>query len=212
MKLQEFRREYLKDGLRRQQLNNDPILQFELWLQQAIDSGLSDPTAMTIATVDAQGQPSQRIVLLKRVDHKGFVFFTNKNSYKGQSIAQNPKVSLHFPWYPLERQVKVMGEAEQLSDQEVQAYFSSRPKESQLAAWASAQSQAIPSRAYLLDQYHACQKQYADDDIPLPEFWGGYCVVPQKIEFWQGGEHRLHDRFEYSLSDQNTWDIQRLAP
>lgn len=212
MKLQDYRREYLKDGLRRQQLNPDPILQFELWMQQAINSGLSDPTAMTLATVDTQGQPSQRIVLLKQVDQEGFVFFTNKNSHKGQAIASNPKVSLHFPWYPLERQVKILGVAEALSRDAEQAYFSSRPKESQLAAWASEQSQAIPSRDYLLEKYHHLLEQYENNQIPHPDFWGGYRVVPKVIEFWQGGEHRLHDRFQYELREDTSWNIQRLAP
>lgn len=212
MQLQDFRREYLQNGLRREQLNSDPILQFEVWLQQAIDSGLSDPTAMTLATVDASGQPSQRIVLLKQVDSLGFVFFTNKGSHKGQDMAKNAKVSLHFPWYPLERQVKVLGTAELLSESDVAAYFSSRPKESQLAAWASEQSHPIASREHLLEKYHHLQAQYNNGDIPLPTFWGGYRVVVHTIEFWQGGEHRLHDRFEYQLSDNQRWNIQRLAP
>jgi pyridoxamine 5'-phosphate oxidase len=212
MNLQNFRREYLKDGLRRSQLNADPILQFERWMQQAIDSGLPDPTAMTLATVDQHGQPNQRIVLLKQVNHKGFVFFTNKHSYKGQAMAQNPKVSLHFPWYPLERQVRILGVATPLETSAVAEYFSSRPKESQLAAWASKQSQVIPSREHLTQQYSALQEQYADSDAPLPPFWAGYRVAPQQIEFWQGGEHRLHDRFEYTLIREGSWDIQRLAP
>lgn len=232
MKLQDFRREYQLDGLRREQLNTDPIAQFETWLQQAMNSGLSDPTAMTLATVNEQGQPSQRIVLLKQVDHQGFVFFTNKDSSKGRAMAVNPKVSLHFPWYPLERQVRVLGVVKPLSEQQVTNYFASRPKESQLAAWASEQSQEIPSREYLMDRYESLLDEYADKDAPLPKFWGGYQVVPSQIEFWQGGEHRLHDRFEYTLDtshavsngdnepayDQNNkqqanvWNIQRLAP
>ncbi len=212
MKLQNFRREYLQNGLRREQLNSDPIQQFELWLQHAIESGISDPTAMTLATIDSDGQPSQRIVLLKQVDQQGFVFFTNKGSQKGQAMAANPKVSLHFPWYPLERQVKVLGQAELLTVDDVAAYFSTRPKESQLAAWASEQSQKIPSREYLINRYTDLQKQYAHSDAPLPEFWGGYRVKPHLIEFWQGGEHRLHDRFQYALNTHNAWDIDRLAP
>ncbi len=212
MKLQNHRREYLKAGLRRYQLNSDPILQFEAWMQQAIDAELSDPTAMTLATINAQGQPSQRIVLLKHVDHRGFVFFTNKNSHKGQAMVQNPNVSLHFPWYPLERQIKIMGQVELLGDNEVAEYFASRPKESQLAAWASEQSRVIPSRDYLLEKYQDLKAQYENNDIPLPDFWGGYRVTPALIEFWQGGEHRLHDRFEYTRQDDSCWKIQRLAP
>jgi len=212
MKLQDFRREYLQNGLRRSQLNRDPIQQFELWLQHAMEAGISDPTAMTLATVGIGGQPSQRIVLLKQVDAEGFVFFTNKGSQKGQAIAANPKVSLHFPWHSLERQVKVLGQAELLTVDDVAAYFSSRPKESQLAAWASEQSQKIPSREHLTNRYIELQKQYAELDAPLPEFWGGYRVKPHLIEFWQGGEHRLHDRFQYVLNSENTWNIDRLAP
>jgi pyridoxamine 5'-phosphate oxidase len=212
MQLQDYRREYLKNGLRRSQLNSDPILQFEAWLQQAIASGLSDPTAMSLATVDQDGYPSQRIVLLKQVDQNGFVFFTNKKSNKGQAMAQNPMVSLLFPWYPLERQVKVLGQVAPLEDAAVADYFASRPKESQLAAWASQQSRVIPSRDHLLQKYHDLHTQYANSDIPLPSFWGGYRVTPQLIEFWQGGEHRLHDRFEYTQNSDANWDIQRLAP
>ena len=212
MQLHDYRREYIKDGLRRRQLNSDPILQFEQWLQQAIESGLSDPTAMTIATVDRNGCPDQRIVLLKQIDHQGFVFFTNKQSRKAQAIATNPQVSLHFPWYPLERQVKVRGTANPLSHEEVQAYFDSRPAESRLAAWASAQSQVIPSREHLIQQYETIKQRYENTHIPLPDFWGGYCIKPEEIEFWQGGEHRLHDRFRYTLTLTNEWTIERLSP
>lgn len=213
MQLQDYRREYIQGGLCRKDLNASPIVQFETWLQQAIASGLSDPTAMTLATVDENGQPNQRIVLLKQVDEQGFVFFTNKQSIKGKAIANNPKVSLHFPWYPLERQVRVQGTATLLDEQEVASYFASRPKESQLAAWASEQSQVIPSRAHLLEKFTALQQQYAESDAPLPTFWGGYRVKPACIEFWQGGEHRLHDRFQYTQNDgANEWEIVRLAP
>jgi pyridoxamine 5'-phosphate oxidase len=213
MQLQDYRREYIQGGLRRKDLSVSPIAQFETWLQQAIASGLSDPTAMTLATVDDSGQPSQRIVLLKQVDEQGFVFFTNKQSIKGKAIASNPNVSLHFPWYPLERQVRVQGTAILLDEQEVANYFASRPKESQLAAWASEQSQVIPSRDHLLEKFTALKEQYADSDAPLPTFWGGYRVKPSLIEFWQGGEHRLHDRFQYTQIDVAAeWEIERLAP
>lgn len=213
MQLQDYRREYIQGGLRRKGLNTNPIAQFETWLQQAIASGLSDPTAMTLATVDENGWPNQRIVLLKQVDEQGFVFFTNKQSIKGRAIANNPNVSLHFPWYPLERQVRVQGKATLLDEQEVARYFASRPKESQLAAWASEQSQVIPSRDHLLEKFTALQEQYVESDAPLPTFWGGYRVKPSCIEFWQGGEHRLHDRFQYTQSEvEHDWKIDRLAP
>ncbi|MFT6220677.1 MAG: pyridoxamine 5'-phosphate oxidase [Candidatus Endobugula sp.] len=213
MQLQDYRREYVQGGLRRKGLNASPIAQFETWLQQAIASGLSDPTAMTLATVDENGQPNQRIVLLKQVDEQGFVFFTNKQSIKGKAIASNPNVSLHFPWYPLERQVRVQGTATLLDEQEVASYFASRPKDSQLAAWASEQSQVIPSRDHLLKKFNALQEEYAEKDAPLPTFWGGYRVKPACLEFWQGGEHRLHDRFQYKQNEMTSeWDIDRLAP
>lgn len=212
MKLQDVRREYLQDGLRREQLNSNPILQFEHWMQQAIDAGLADPTAMTLATVNEYGQPEQRIVLLKQLDEQGFVFFTNAQSAKAQAIENNNQVSLHFPWHAIERQVKVCGRATPISRQMVEEYFASRPEDSQLGAWASAQSQVIPSRDYLMEQYHKVKAEYEGKEIPLPEFWGGYCIKPKVIEFWQGGEYRLHDRFRYMLLDNGQWQIDRLAP
>ncbi|MGS2718504.1 pyridoxamine 5'-phosphate oxidase [Eionea flava] len=213
MQLQDYRREYIQGGLRRKDINANPIIQFEHWLKQAIASGLTDPTAMTLATVDHNGVPNQRIVLLKQVDEQGFTFFTNKQSIKGRAIALNANVSLHFPWYPLERQVRVQGTASLLSEDDVASYFASRPKESQLAAWASEQSQVIQSRAHLLDKFDSLKKQYAESDAPLPDFWGGYRVEPKVIEFWQGGEHRLHDRFQYTQkADDKRWVIERLAP
>ena len=172
MKLQDFRREYLQGGLRRQQLNSDPILQFESWLQQAIDAQIEDPTAMVLATVNEQGQPSQRIVLLKQVDARGFVFFTNKQSHKARDMQENNRVNLHFPWYQLERQISISGRVGSLPLEEVRNYFASRPTESQLAAWASQQSEIIPSREHLLEQYKTVQEKYADSEIPLPDFWG----------------------------------------
>ena len=211
MELDKLRREYLQGGLRRNDLKDDPIEQFELWLRQSIDAELYDPTAMTVATVDASGQPSQRMVLLKQVDSRGFVFYTNYESAKARDIDGNPLVSLHFPWHPLERQVKICGRAEKVSTTESLKYFASRPQESQLAAWASAQSRPISSRQLLLQQFNAMKEKFKRGEIPLPAFWGGYRVVPSSIEFWQGGSNRLHDRFKYALEDGN-WVIERLAP
>jgi pyridoxamine 5'-phosphate oxidase len=167
---------------------------------------------MTIATVDTTGQPSQRIVLLKHLDEKGFVFYTNLNSRKAQELKQNPKISLHFPWYLMERQVKVCGIAEQLSATEVMKYFVSRPRDSQLGAWASQQSRPISSRALLLQQFESMKKKFAQGEIPVPDFWGGFRVKPHQIEFWQGGAARLHDRFQYNLQADGSWNIQRLEP
>jgi pyridoxamine 5'-phosphate oxidase len=210
--LQSLRTEYTKGGLDRDNLHENPIEQFKRWMQQTIDAKLPDPNAMTIATVDVNGQPSQRIVLLKSLDDKGFVFYTNLRSRKAQDLKQNPKVSLHFPWYFLERQVKVCGIAEQLSNAEVLKYFVTRPRDSQLGAWASQQSRPISSRALLMQQFEAMKNKFAKGEIPVPDFWGGFRVRPHQIEFWQGGEARLHDRFEYNLQSDNSWTIERLEP
>lgn len=212
MDLEDIRREYLQGGLHREDLADDPIVQFERWLKQTMDAGIQDPTAMTLATVDPFGQPTQRIVLLKHLDARGFVFFTNYESRKAGDIHHNPQVSLHFPWHWLERQVKIVGRAEKVPTTESLKYFLSRPRESQLAAWASAQSKPITSRQLLLQQFQAMKHKFSDGDIPLPDFWGGYRVVPRVIEFWQGGTSRLHDRFEYRRRDSGTWEIERLSP
>jgi pyridoxamine 5'-phosphate oxidase len=181
-------------------------------MKQTIAAQIPDPSAMTIATVDAAGQPSQRIVLLKQVDERGFVFYTNLRSRKAQDLKQNPKISLHFPWHFLERQVKVCGIAEQLSSAEALKYFLTRPRESQLGAWTSQQSRPISSRALLMQQFETMKNKFAKGQIPLPDFWGGFRVKPHQIEFWQGGEHRLHDRFQYNLQQDNSWAIERLEP
>ncbi|HSX50596.1 MAG TPA: pyridoxamine 5'-phosphate oxidase [Cellvibrio sp.] len=210
--LEDFRREYTQGGLERDDLADNPLEQFDRWMQQTIASGIPDPNAMTIATVDATGQPSQRIVLLKHLDEKGFVFYTNLNSRKAQDLKQNPKISLHFPWYLFERQVKVCGVAEPLSKTEVLKYFVTRPRDSQLGAWASQQSKPISSRALLMQQFESMKNKFAKGEIPVPDFWGGFRVKPHQIEFWQGGAARLHDRFQYNLQVDGRWDIQRLEP
>ena len=212
LRLDDFRREYTQGGLDRSDLADDPFVQFGHWMEQVIKSGIPDPNAMTVATVDETGQPSQRIVLLKQVDAKGFVFYTNLNSRKARELKHNPKISLHFPWYFLERQVKVCGVAEQLSAAEVLKYFVTRPRESQLGAWASQQSRPISSRALLMQQFEAMKHKFAKGEIPLPDFWGGFRVKPHQIEFWQGGAHRMHDRFQYSLQADGHWAIERLEP
>ena len=211
MALEDIRREYSKGGLRRKDLLTNPIDQFNFWLQQAIDAKLLDPTAMTVATVDESGQPYQRIVLLKHSDQDGFVFYTNLGSRKAQHIESNAKVSLHFPWHNLERQVNILGVAEKLSAAESFKYFVSRPKESQIAAIASKQSSRISARGILEGKYLELKQKFAKGEIPVPSFWGGYRIKPTSIEFWQGGEHRLHDRFIYSQTE-GRWDIDRLAP
>lgn len=210
--LQAMRRDYLSGSLTRESLAENPLEQFSTWMDQAIEMQLVDPTAMVLATSARDGQVSQRVVLLKGVDERGFVFFTNYESRKSREIGVNSKVSLHFPWFPIERQVMVCGVAEKVSQQESRAYFQSRPRDSQLAAWASPQSRVLTSRKTILEQFDALGKKFTGGDIPLPEFWGGFRVRASQIEFWQGGANRLHDRFMYTLQAGNQWHIDRLAP
>lgn len=210
--LQTMRRDYLSGSLTRESLAEDPLEQFSTWMDQAIEMQLVDPTAMVLATSARDGQVSQRVVLLKGVDERGFVFFTNYESRKSREIGVNSKVSLHFPWFPIERQIMVCGVAEKVSQQESRAYFQSRPRDSQLAAWASPQSRVLTSRETILEQFDALGKKFTGGDIPLPEFWGGFRVRASQIEFWQGGANRLHDRFMYTLQAGNQWHIDRLAP
>jgi pyridoxamine 5'-phosphate oxidase len=212
MDIEHFRREYLQGGLRREDLNDNPITQFQTWLDQTVNSGLGDPTAMVVSTVATDGQPSQRIVLLKHLDDEGFVFYTNYNSRKAREIGENDRVSLLFPWNTLDRQVKVCGRAEKISVSESVKYFLSRPRDSQLAAWASDQSRKITSREFLMTQLAHMKEKFAEGEVPLPDFWGGIRVRPHEMEFWQGGERRLHDRFEYNLQSDGSWEIGRLAP
>ncbi|MGR5348328.1 pyridoxamine 5'-phosphate oxidase [Vibrio mediterranei] len=212
MGIEDIRREYSRGGLRRKDLSDDPIVQFNLWLEQAVAAKLTDPTAMTVATVDQSGMPFQRIVLLKNVDKNGFVFYTNLGSRKAQHLEHNNKVSLHFPWHPLERQVHITGVAEKLTPMENMKYFTSRPKESQLAAIASKQSSRISTRGVLEGKFLELKQKFAKGEIPVPSFWGGYRIRPETIEFWQGGEHRLHDRFLFSKDGQGHWEAERLAP
>ena len=189
MDIDHFRREYTQGGLARKDLDENPLTQFRLWLDQTIESGLGDPTAMVIGTVSPNGQPSQRIVLLKHVEDEGFIFFTNYGSRKAKEIEENSRVSLLFPWNALDRQVKVCGRAERISAAASLKYFLSRPRDSQLAAWASDQSRKISSRDFLMTQLAHMKEKYAEGEVPLPDFWGGIKVVPHEIEFWQGGEH-----------------------
>lgn len=211
MSLQDNRREYDYGKLTRESLLDNPFEQFKLWMDQALEAGIQDPTAMSVATVDSSGKPWQRMVLLKEFDQRGFVFYTNLGSRKAKDIEGNPQVSLHFPWLQLDRQVIVGGRAERLSTVDVMKYFLSRPKGSQLAAWASKQSSRINSRQALETQFAQVKEKFSKGEIPLPDFWGGFRVVPEEIEFWQGGEQRLHDRFSYGLDDGD-WEISRLSP
>lgn len=211
MDLADLRKEYSDRGLRREELDADPVNQFALWFRQATDAGLHEPNAMTLATVDAGGMPLQRTVLLKRFDRDGFVFFTNYGSRKAAQIAANPKVCLLFPWITLERQVIIQGSAEKISTAESLRYFLTRPRESQIGAWVSNQSDAIASRKVLMQKLDEIRGRFRDREVPLPAFWGGYRVMPETIEFWQGGSARLHDRFLYTRRDAG-WEISRLSP
>ena len=212
MHYDQYRREYTAGGLTREMLDADPLRQFEHWLEQAVKAGLEDPTAMVLATVDAQGAPWQRIVLLKGLSDGGFVFYTNHGSAKARDIAAYDQVSLLFPWNELDRQVIIGGRADKMSMAESASYFATRPRESQIAAWASRQSRPVSKRALLLQEFNAMKEKFAKGEIPLPDFWGGYRVRPQRIEFWQGGEHRLHDRFLYSRQADDNWIIEQLQP
>ncbi|WP_413722894.1 pyridoxamine 5'-phosphate oxidase [Sodalis sp. RH23] len=206
-----LRREYTRGGLRRADLTSEPLTLFERWLQQACEAQLPDPTAMCAATVDEHGQPYQRMVLLKHFDSRGMVFYTNLGSRKAGHLAHNSRISLHFPWHALERQVMVLGRAERLSLVEVMKYFHSRPKDSQIGAWVSRQSSRISARGVLESKFLELKQKFQQGEVPLPSFWGGYRVNIDTMEFWQGGEHRLHDRFIYQRRDEG-WAIDRLAP
>jgi pyridoxamine 5'-phosphate oxidase len=206
----QLRREFTSSGLSREELNDNPFVQFENWIEQATKAELTLPNAMSLATSD-EDKISIRTVLLKSFNEQGFVFFTNYNSKKSKQIQGNPKAALLFPWLDLERQVKISGAVEKVSALESIKYFASRPKESQLGAWASSQSSVLSSRQILLSQFESMKTKFGKGEIPLPDFWGGYRVVPRTIEFWQGRENRLHDRFVYK-KEKDKWLISRLAP
>ncbi len=207
----DLRRHWMVEGLSRESLSDSPFIQFEKWYTQAIDSGIPEPNAMTLATVDSRGQPAARTVLLKIYDTQGFVFFTNYESDKARQIDANPRVALLFPWVALGRQVRISGQAARIPLRESAAYFATRPRGSQIGAWASPQSQVITTRSLLDAKVEEIKQRFSKGKIPLPDFWGGYRVVPEAIEFWQAREERLHDRFLYTRHD-NGWVIERRAP
>jgi pyridoxamine 5'-phosphate oxidase len=212
MDLSGLREEYGRGGLDLPDLADDPIEMFERWLQQSLDAGLHEPNAMVVSTVSRDGRPSSRTVLLKGVGPAGFVFYTNHASRKGEELAANPRCALLFPWYALERQVRVEGVATTLDDAEVEAYFRSRPRGAQLGAWASAQSSRVASRAALAEAYARAHERFGDDGpVPVPPTWGGYRVAPEAVEFWQGRPSRMHDRLVYRR-DGERWVVERLAP
>ena len=215
MDISHLREEYTQAGLSRDNLRTSPFDQFELWFEQAQQAQLAEPNAMSLATVSSLGIPSLRTVLLKYFDQSGFVFFTNYSSNKARDITSNPNVAIMFPWVALERQVIIQGRAEKISTSESLRYFTSRPHDSQLGAWVSQQSSIITGRKVLELKLEEMKRKFKEGKVPLPDFWGGYRVVPEKMEFWQGRPSRLHDRFQYARLSTDKgcdWQIDRLSP
>lgn len=206
-----LRENYTKDGLREQDLLEDPMLQFKQWLEEAVHSKIAEPNAMSLATVSDDGSPNVRIVLLKGVGDRSIRFFTNYNSNKGKDLSINPKAAVSFWWPELERQIRMKGSVEKVDRQESDDYFQSRPRESKLGAWASEQSKVVENRDQLKDAFDSAVKRFENKDVPTPENWGGYIINVDEIEFWQGRPGRLHDRILY-CHEAGEWNIKRLQP
>lgn len=207
----DLRKEYTRSGLSESDALADPTDQFRRWFDEALDADLHEPNAMTLATATPDGLPSARIVLLKGFDGRGFVFYTNYEGRKARELEQNPNCALVFYWGELERQVRVEGRAVRISEEESDAYFASRPRGSRLGAWVSEQSRSVEDRAALEYRLRDLEAEYEGREIPRPQFWGGYLVEPERVEFWQGRENRLHDRLLYRCQD-GAWRIERLQP
>ncbi|MDP4283280.1 MAG: pyridoxamine 5'-phosphate oxidase [Bacteroidota bacterium] len=207
-----IRKEYQLQSLLENDVDDDPLIQFKTWWKHALESKIDEPNAMTLATTSTSGKPSARIVLLKEINQNGFVFFTNYKSRKGNEITENPFVALLFFWKELERQVRIEGEIKKIPTEESDQYFFQRPRESQIGAWSSPQSRVIENREFLNENVLKYTSQFGIHNIPRPDFWGGYIVEPDSIEFWQGRPGRLHDRLHYVLTEHNIWNIERLAP
>ena len=206
-----LRRDYLLTELNESNVKKNPFDQLNVWMEETIKSNLIDPSAIILATANKDAEPSVRVVLLKGIDEEGLIFFTNYKSRKGKDISENPQASLLFFWKELERQVRISGKVKKISKKESEDYFHSRPYESQLAALASKQSSIIPDRKHLEEKFEELEKEFKGKEIPLPAFWGGFKLIPESFEFWQGRENRLHDRISY-LKESNNWKIVRLAP
>ena len=208
----DLRKDYTLQGLSETDADPNPFKQFQIWFDQTLAAQLPEPNAMTLATAKSDGKPSARMVLLKNFDERGFVFFTNYRSQKGQELADNPQAALVFWWAELERQVRIEGRVEKVSDQESDEYFHSRPLNSRLGAWVSEQSQVVKSREFLELRLQELKTQYENQDVPRPPHWGGFRVIPTVVEFWQGRPSRLHDRLNYRRLDNGSWLIERLSP
>lgn len=212
MELEAMRIDYTRGELHREDLAADPFAQFNRWFEQALQAKVHEPNAMSLATATAGGLPTLRTVLLKHFDERGFVFFTNYESKKARQMAENPNVALLFPWLTLERQIIITGTVEKTPSAESLRYFLQRPVESRLGAWASPQSRVVESRKFLEMKFAEIKNKFAQGEIPLPSFWGGFRVLPRSFEFWQGRKNRLHDRFFYSQTAAGQWQIEQLAP
>jgi len=210
--ISDIRKEYAKQTLHESEVASDPIQQFKQWWDAAQHAELDEVNAMTLATASAHAIPSARIVLLKGFDEKGFVFFTNYDSEKGKELAQNPRASLVFFWAPLERQVRIDGRVERLTANDSDEYFNSRPFGSRIGAWASPQSEVVASREFLEKKVNEFEKKFSGGEIPRPPHWGGFRVIPEQVEFWQGRPNRMHDRIRYTGKPAGKWVIERLAP
>lgn len=207
----DLRRDYTKAELDINSVDSDPLLQFRKWFDEALNSDIMEPNAMVLSTVSKESKPTQRTVLLKAIDTDGFVFYTNYSSRKAQQIEENSAVSILFPWFEMERQVSIEGKAEKVSTGQSLKYFLSRPFGSQLGAWVSNQSEVISSRSILEEKLAQMKSKFSKGEVPLPDFWGGYKVIPERIEFWQGRSNRLHDRIVFEKNEEN-WNIKRLSP
>jgi pyridoxamine 5'-phosphate oxidase len=212
MSLADLRKDYSLSGLLEKELARDPFRQFDQWFAEAQAAKLVEPNAMTLATATRDGRPSARTVLLKGVDGRGFVFYTNYEGRKGRELAENPRATLLLPWLALERQVIIEGSVAKITREESAAYFHSRPRASQLGAWVSQQSSLIPGRSTLEDAMKLLEKKHAGAEIPLPPQWGGFRLTPETVEFWQGRRSRLHDRLRYRREASGDWTVERLAP
>lgn len=210
--LEDMREQYGKESLDENSVAKNPVAQFENWMEKAVLAKIPEPNAMTLATADINGKPTARVVLLKGIENSAFIFYTNYDSKKGQDLLYNPYAALVFYWYPIEKQIRIEGRVEKVSAEKSEKYFHSRPRASQLSGAVSPQSTTISNRKFLEDKIQVLKKESGENEIPRPQNWGGYRIIPNRFEFWQGRADRLHDRIAYILVEKNEWKIERLAP